>query len=134
MFITLLVFRAVKIIAFPSRASDKKKPACQCRRHKRRRFDPCVGKIPWRIVWQPTPVFLPGESYDWGVWQPPGSIASQRVRHDSSNLAHTHAWRWLVLIFQLHKFLDKGLETFKLKKKNQRSVPILCIYFCVESQ
>ena len=23
-------------------------------------FDPWVGKIPWRRVWQPTPVFLPG--------------------------------------------------------------------------
>ena len=22
-----------------------------------------VGKIPWRMAWQPTPVFLPGESY-----------------------------------------------------------------------
>ena len=26
-------------------------------------FDPCVGKIPWRRKWQPTPVFLPGESH-----------------------------------------------------------------------
>ena len=26
-------------------------------------FDPWVGKIPWRRVWQPTPVFLPGESH-----------------------------------------------------------------------
>ena len=25
-------------------------------------FDPCVGKILWRKAWQPTPVFLPGES------------------------------------------------------------------------
>ena len=25
-------------------------------------FDPWVGKIPWRREWQPTPVFLPGES------------------------------------------------------------------------
>ena len=25
------------------------------------RFDPWVGKIPWRRAWQPTPVFLPGE-------------------------------------------------------------------------
>ena len=23
----------------------------------------CVGKIPWRRKWQPTPVFLPGESH-----------------------------------------------------------------------
>ena len=26
------------------------------------RFSPWVGKIPWRRKWQPTPVFLPGES------------------------------------------------------------------------
>ena len=25
------------------------------------RFDPSVGKIPWRREWLPTPVFLPGE-------------------------------------------------------------------------
>ena len=25
-------------------------------------FNLCVGKIPWRRSWQPTPVFLPGES------------------------------------------------------------------------
>ena len=30
----------------------------QCRRH---RFDPWVGKIPWRRTWRPTPVFLPGK-------------------------------------------------------------------------
>ena len=30
---------------------------------KRYRFDPWVGKMPWRRAWQPTPVFLPGESH-----------------------------------------------------------------------
>ena len=25
------------------------------------KFDPWVGKIPWRRKWQPTPVFLPGK-------------------------------------------------------------------------
>ena len=30
---------------------------------KRHRFDPWVGKIPWRRSWQSTPVFLPGESH-----------------------------------------------------------------------
>ena len=38
-------------------------PTCQCRKHKRHRFDPWVGKIPWRRAWQLTPVFLPGESH-----------------------------------------------------------------------
>ena len=39
-----------------------KKSACSAgdRRH---RFDPCVGKIPWRRAWKFTPVFLPGESH-----------------------------------------------------------------------
>ena len=41
-----------------------KEPACQCRRHRRLDFDPWVGKIPWRKVWQPPPVFLPGESHE----------------------------------------------------------------------
>ena len=40
-----------------------KEPACQRRRHKSSRFDPWVGKIPWRRAWRPTPVFLPEESY-----------------------------------------------------------------------
>ena len=26
-------------------------------------FEPWVGKIPWRRAWQPSPVFLPGESH-----------------------------------------------------------------------
>ena len=36
---------------------------CQCRRHKRCRFDAWVQKMPWRRPWQPTPVFLSGESH-----------------------------------------------------------------------
>ena len=36
---------------------------CQCKRSRRHRFDPWVGKMPWRRKYQPTPVFLPGESY-----------------------------------------------------------------------
>ena len=49
-------------MGFPGGASGKEL-ACQCRRHKRRGFDPWVGMIPWRRAWQPTPVFLPGESH-----------------------------------------------------------------------
>ena len=44
---------------FPGGAIGKK-PPCQC---KRRGFDPWVGKIPWRRAWQPTLIFLPGESH-----------------------------------------------------------------------
>ena len=37
----------------------KKRIGLQCGRCG---FNPWVGKIPWRRAWQPTPVFLPGES------------------------------------------------------------------------
>ena len=47
---------------FPGDASDKEL-GCQCRRHKRCGSAPWVRKIPWRRKWQPTPVFLPGESH-----------------------------------------------------------------------
>ena len=47
---------------FPGSPSGKE-PACQYRRCKRCRFDPWVGKIPWRRAWQPTTAFLSGESH-----------------------------------------------------------------------
>ena len=40
-----------------------KESSCQSRKYKRLGFHPWVGKIPWRRKWQPTPVFLPGESH-----------------------------------------------------------------------
>ena len=50
------------------RCTSGSKPACQCKRHRRRGFSPWVGKSPWRRTWQSTPVFLPGESQDGGAW------------------------------------------------------------------
>ena len=55
------------------------------------RFDPWVRKIPW----QPTPVFLPGESHR---EKPEGlqSIGLQRIRHNQRDLANSiptgHIW------------------------------------------
>ena len=52
-------------------------------------FEPWVGKIPWRRAWQPTPVFLPGES----PWtEEPGGLQSmgwQRVRMTERLSTHT---------------------------------------------
>ena len=45
-----------------SGGASNEEPTCQCRRHKRHKFAPWVGKIPWSKAWQPTPVFLYGES------------------------------------------------------------------------
>ena len=39
--------------------------ACVCLQCGRPRFNPWVGRIPWRRQWQPTPALLPGESQGW---------------------------------------------------------------------
>ena len=76
-------------MGFPGGASGIES-TCQCRRHKRHELDLWVGKIPWR-KWQPTPVFLPGESQ----WTEPGrlqSIGSQswmRLSTKMLSLSHT---------------------------------------------
>ena len=52
----------VHFLGFPGGASGKEL-ACQRRRCKNRRFDPWIGKMPWKRKWQPTPVFSPRESH-----------------------------------------------------------------------
>ena len=70
----------------PGGASGKV-PAWQCRRCKRWGFDPWVRKIPW----QPTPVFLPGESHGqrslasygpWGHKEPDATEATKHCMHN----------------------------------------------------
>ena len=52
--------------------------ACQCRRH---RFDPWVGKVPWRRIWQPTSVLLPGKSRGQRSLAGSSPWGHRRVRH-----------------------------------------------------
>ena len=66
---------------FPGSTSGKE-PACQCRSCKRCRFDLCVGKIPWRRKWPPTPVFLPREFHGQRSLVGYRSRGLQRVGHD----------------------------------------------------
>jgi len=40
-----------------------KNPLANAGEKKRHEFDLWVGKIPWKRAWQPTPVFLPGETH-----------------------------------------------------------------------
>ena len=69
----------------------KKLPANAGDTGRRLGFDPWVGKIPWRRKWQPTPVFLPGKSYeqgslaDYSPWGP--------VDLDTTKQRHTHTSR-----------------------------------------
>ena len=63
----------------------------------RREFDPWVGKIPWRRVWQLTPVFLPGESHGqrslagyspWGGKKSDTTEGTSACRHTLKPLNH----------------------------------------------
>ena len=60
-----LEFQDTKRVKFvvPKDEINSKELTCQCRRPKRCKFDASVRKIPWRRKWQPTPVFLSGESH-----------------------------------------------------------------------
>ena len=78
-------------------------------------FNPWVRKIPWRRAWQPTPVFLPGES----PWtEEPGGLQStglQRVGHDWAT-KHSTAWNTQDSPFsghsqvRVHSYRDKKLQ------------------------
>ena len=51
-------------------------------------FDPWVGKIPWRRAWQPTSVFLPGES----PWtEEPGGLQSIGSQSTAQHIFKTKA-------------------------------------------
>ena len=73
-----------------------KESTCQCRRHG---FDPWVGKIPQRRKWQPTPVFLPGESHGWK-----SQVGySPRGRKESDMTEQLH-WHWLFMGFSRQEY------------------------------
>ena len=64
--------------------SKKNSPAKQ-----ETRFDPWVGKIPWRRKWQQTPVFLPGKLHGPRSLEGYSPWALEKVRHD---LATQQQW------------------------------------------
>ena len=63
-----------------------KESTCQWRRWG---FDPWVGKIPWKRIWQPTPVFLPGQSH--GQGRLAGCSPRGHKESDMTKLLSTHS-------------------------------------------
>ena len=106
--------------------SGGKEPACQCRRHKRCRFSPWVGKFIWRREWWPTLVFLLGEFHGQRSLVGYSPQDCKRVGHNWATNTHTHAhslcaWDYYNILSQLYfSFLKKewnwkiGLEEINL--------------------
>ena len=86
-------------MGFPAGASGKE-PACQSRRHKTLGFDLWVRKSPWSRAWQPTRIFLPGESHEQRSlvgYSPKGSKKS-----DMTECRHTWAFKIYLFLFYLY--------------------------------
>ena len=72
-------------------------------------FDPWVGKIPWGRKWQPTPVFLPGESHgqrSLAGYSPKGCKEFHTTKGLSTHTLHTHLYRLpycIIFLFNLQK-------------------------------
>ena len=79
----------------PSGAVVENPPANdQWRRRKRLRFDPWVGKIPWRRKRQSTPAFLPGEFHGQRRlvgYSPWGHKELDTIEHTHTH-THTHTY------------------------------------------
>ena len=69
------------------RGSVGKESTCNAGDASRHRFDPQVRKISWRRKWQPTPIFLPGESHgqrilvDYGLLGHKESDMTEATKH-----------------------------------------------------
>ena len=74
-------------------------------------FNPWVGKIPWRRAWQPTPVFLPGES--------PWTEAPWATIHRGHK--ESHMTKWLSIAHQDDRWVKLSLVTLlpEILKKNE---------------
>ena len=91
-------------LSFPGGTSSKNS-TCQCRRHRRHGFNPWVGRIPWRREWQPTPIFLPGESHG------QRSLAGYSPRNckESDSVEHTqHRTGLSIFAWQPIEYVSEG--------------------------
>ena len=100
-------------LGFPGGTSDKE-ATCQCRRHRRCRFDPWVRKIPWRRKWQPTPVSCLEDPMDRGAWWATvHGVAKSQTR-----------LKWLSTLFCVPQ------NCYQLSKVQNQSMLGCLVYWC----
>ena len=91
----LLLFLSLIVVVRISKIILNSSGAWQCRRP---RFNPWIGKIPWRRKWQPTPIFLPGESHGqrslvgYGPQGRKESDRTERLNNNSNNGDSGHSY------------------------------------------
>ena len=80
-------------MSWPSAMAQQWRIHLQCRRDKRCGFSPWVWKILWRRKWQPTPIFLPGNSQgqrSLASYSPWGHKELDTTERHTHTHTHTH--------------------------------------------
>ena len=119
-------------VCFPGGASGKES-AFQRKRHKRHGFDLWVRKIPSRSVWQPTPVFLAGESH--GQRSLMGYCPQAHKESDTTEATCTHArtcayvWRYMHKYINVWFYSPAKMQLRKNLAKNKFDVLVMCTHF-----
>ena len=103
-----------------------KGPTCRCRKRKRCRFNPWVGKIPSGRKWHPTPVFLPRKFHrqrkrslsgysSWGHRE--SDMTACRALQDSG---HTSQVGHMICLFQLTvPFIFSPVKNFSFQESSR---------------
>ena len=102
----------------------------QCRRHRRFRFNPWVGKILWSRKWQPTSIFLPGKFHGqrsltgYTSWGHKETGLSAHIHTERNSDLENYVLKKLVPLFFLETF-----NVFNHLKKETKKEPIIFTQF-----
>ena len=89
-----------------------KNPPTTTRNIMRQGFSPWLGKIPWRRIWQPTPVFFPGESMNRGAWRARVHRVSKSHTWLNQLSMHAHIQTYVSLSNVKDVFVWRNYENF----------------------
>ena len=90
-------------------------------------FDSQVGKIPWRRAWQPTPVFLPGESPLRGAWR--ATVLRVATSRTQLKWPHSSSSGVCISVLTFHSSHHRYPRPFSPWQPYICSLH-LCLYFC----
>ena len=146
-FLIFLLYLFIFLMESVPGGTSGKEHASQCRRLKRSRFDPWVGKMPWRRAWQPTPIFLPGESHGqrslvgysaWGHEQSDRTEVTAHIAHISyiTLIWHNMLYFWKEKHFKPTEYFEAIiccyyiLPNFKMKSNSIKNRFVFTLIHC----
>ena len=111
----------------------------QCRRP---RFDPWVGKMPWRRKWQPIPVFLPGEFREHRSLEGYSPWGCKESDMTEQTHTHTHLLQFeslppgfhlLLASLKCPRDISKGRQLSLLEVPSGSKPPLITVTMCLSA-